>query len=134
MSIERYRPSFPDLFESFFSAGPESRMRLEQYDDEGTLVIRAEMPGVDPDEDVDISVHDGVLTISAEREERTEDKGEGTYRSEFHYGSFTRSVRLPRGVDEDDVTADYADGILEVRVPKGTEPAEGARKITVKHG
>ena len=133
MSIERHRPWFPDVFDSLFSAGSESRMRLEQYEDDGTLVIRAEMPGVDPAEDIDVSVHDGVLTIRAEREERTEDKGEGVYRTEFHYGSFSRSVPLPRGVDEDDVTADYTDGILEVRVPRAAEPAEGARKITVKH-
>ena len=136
MAIERHRPTFPDLFESFpwleIWGGSESRLRLEQFEDDGDLVIRAELPGVDPEEDVDISVHDGVLTISAERREETEDKGERTYRSEFRYGSFVRSVSLPRGVEADDITAEYDDGILEVRVPQAAEKPAGARKVPVQ--
>jgi HSP20 family protein len=136
MAIERHRPTFPDLFESFpwpeIWGGSESRLRLEQYEDDGDLVIRAELPGVDPEEDVDISVHNGVLTISAERREETEDKGERTYRSEFRYGSFVRSVSLPRGVEADDITAEYNDGILEVRVPQAAQEPPGARKVPVQ--
>lgn len=137
MAIERHRPSFPDLFESLPWSelwGSAPQMRLEQFDEEGTLVIRAEIPGVDPEEDLDISVHEDVLTISAERREETEEKDEGTYRSEFRYGSFSRSVRLPRGVEAADVTAEYGDGILEVRVPRAPEQPTGARKVEVKRG
>jgi HSP20 family protein len=138
MATERHRSYWPDLFESFpwpeMWGGAEARLRLEQLEDDGDLVIRAEMPGVDPDEDVDISVHDGRLTISAERREETEDKGEGTYRSEFRYGSFSRTVSLPSGVAADDITASYDDGILEVRVPRAAEEPQGARKVPVQKG
>lgn len=135
MAMERHRPLVPDFFESFpwteMWGGSEGRLRLEQLEDDGDLVIRAELPGVDPDEDVDISVQDRTLTISAERREESEDKKEGSYRSEFRYGSFARTISLPRGVEADDITASYTDGILEVRIPQPTEPAKGARKIDV---
>ena len=63
--------------------------------------VRAEMPGVDPANDVDITVRGGRLTIRAARSEKSESKG----RSEFSYGSFSRTVSLPPGADEDDITA-----------------------------
>ena len=72
------------------------------------------------------------VDLSAERREETEDKGERTYRSEFRYGSFVRSVSLPRGVEADDITAEYDDGILEVRVPQAAEKPAGARKVPVQ--
>ena len=61
------------------------------------------------------------LTIAGSREERHEDQHDGGYRTEFRYGSFERSVRLPVGAKTDEVTATYTDGILEVRVPVDTE-------------
>jgi HSP20 family protein len=70
------------------------------------------VPGIDPDKDVKITIDNGLLTIKAEW---LEEKKEGG-RSEFWYGSFTRSTTLPTGADPDDVTATYGDGILEVRV------------------
>jgi HSP20 family protein len=89
---------------------------------DGDLVIRAELPGIDPEKDVDISVHKDVLTIKGERrhEEKTEGK-DGFYRFESHYGSFRRSVVLPEGARPDDIRATYEDGILEVVVPRGGE-------------
>lgn len=92
-------------------------LRIEEIRSDGTLTIRAEMPGIDPASDVDIEVLEGVLTISAERRERHEDTDEGAYRSEFHYGSFMRQIQLPVGCTPDDIEATYTDGILEVRVP-----------------
>ena len=102
-------------------------IRLEDEIEDGHYVVRAEMPGIDPAKDVDITVHDGQLTIKAERSEKKESKG----RSEFSYGSFTRTVSLPAGADEDDIKASYDKGILtvSVAVPKG-EPA--AKHITVQ--
>jgi HSP20 family protein len=96
-----------------------AHFRMEQFtDDDGTFVVRAELPGLDPDDDVEVTVDDDVLTISGEREERTEDRqDDGTYRSEFRYGTFRRSVRLPAGAETGDITATYDDGILVVRVP-----------------
>ena len=103
----------------------ESRwIRVEDYEDDGRYVIRAELPGIEPDKDVEITVADGVLTVRAERREETK---EGK-RSEFRYGSFTRSFQLPEGSDKDDVSATYKNGILEVSVAlKEPKPAETKR-------
>lgn len=119
----RERPMFGDLmdwFESEFPALPIMRpfiggqlVRVEDFVDQGQYVVRAELPGIDPEKDVDITVENGILTITAERREEKKESG----RSEFRYGSFSRSVRLPAGADEEDVTASYRDGILEVRTP-----------------
>ncbi|ABK03500.1 HSP20 family protein [Arthrobacter sp. PvP102] len=113
-----------------------SSIRVEQFLDGNTLVVRAEVPGLDPEKDVDVSVADGMLHIKAEREEKTEHKSKSGYRSEFRYGSFARSVSLPPGAREEDVTASYKDGVLEVRVPAPEQapPAAGTRKIQIEHG
>ena len=87
-------------------------MRVEDYVKDGTYVLRAELPGVDPEKDIEVTVSKGVLTISAQRQEETGDK----HRSEFHYGAFARSVTLPEGADEDHIRASYDSGILEVVV------------------
>ncbi|MEU4302145.1 Hsp20/alpha crystallin family protein [Kitasatospora aureofaciens] len=126
-------PSLPDLFEDFppdlrMPAG-EHMIRIEESEADGVYQLKAELPGVDPDKDVTISLDDGVLTVRAERSEEKKDK----QRSEFRYGSFTRSVRLPAGVREEDVTAAYAQGVLTVRAPIG-ETEKPARKIEITHG
>jgi len=105
-------------------------MKLEEFDDDGTHVVRAEMPGIDPDKDVSVTVDHGVVTIRAERREQKKTKDKDGYRSEFSYGSFTRSVRLPAGATEADVSASYRDGILEIRFPIDTGEAR-ARTIPI---
>jgi HSP20 family protein len=114
---------------SWSVVGGEPEIKVEELMDDGQLVVRAELPGIDPEHDVEITVADRMLTIRAERrhEERT-DEADG-FRSEFRYGSFTRSMMLPVGASDADVTASYHDGILEVRVPVATNPE--ARKVTV---
>jgi HSP20 family protein len=106
------------------------KLRVEEKRDGDDLVIRAEVPGVEP-KDVDVSVHDGVLTVKVEREEKSETEEEGRFRSEFRYGSFARSIVLPTGVDEDAITADCTNGVVEVRVPAGAAPSPTVRKIDV---
>jgi HSP20 family protein len=111
-----------------------SSIRVEQFLDGNTLVVRAEVPGIDPEKDVDVSVADGMLHIKAEREEKSEQKSKTGYRSEFRYGSFTRTIALPPGAREEDVTASYRDGVLEVRAPAPEQaPASGKRKIQINH-
>lgn len=107
-------------------------MRMEEFVEGDTLVVRAELPGVDPDTDVEITVADDVLTIAAERrEERTEgEEGKPGYRSEFRYGSYHRSVSLPAGVTADEVSATYRNGILEVRVPVA-KPVAAPQKVAI---
>jgi HSP20 family molecular chaperone IbpA len=96
-------------------------MRLEDETKEGLYEVRAELPGVEPTEDVEVTVRDGQLTIKALRTRTTESNG----LSEFSYGSFTRTVSLPAGADEDDISATYDRGILTVSVPlSDTEPTE----------
>jgi HSP20 family protein len=112
-----------------------SSIRVEQFLDGNTLVVRAEVPGIDPDQDVDVSVSEGMLHIKAERQEKTEHKDKTGYRSEFRYGSFSRSVSLPPGTLEEDITATYKDGVLEVRAPAPEQaPSTEKRKIRIDHG
>ena len=119
-------PELSELFEGFPSwaslrpAIGSHIIRVEDETKDGNYEVRAEIPGVDPAKDVDITVRDGVLTIKAERSEKKESNG----RSEFSYGSFIRSVTLPSGADEDAIKASYDNGILTVSVPI-TEAATG---------
>ncbi len=111
-----------------------SSIKVEQFMDGSTLVVRAEVPGIDPDKDVDVSVSDGMLHIRAQREEKSEHKSKSGYRSEFRYGSFTRSVSLPPGAKEEDITAAYKDGVLEVRAPAAApKTPESGTKIRIDH-
>jgi HSP20 family protein len=84
------------------------------------LVLRADLPGMTED-DVDIEIKDGVLTVSGERKAEHEEKGEGFHRVERSFGRFSRSLSLPDGVDTGKVEANFGDGVLEVRVPKPEE-------------
>lgn len=93
-------------------------MRIEEYRDDNFLVIKAEVPGVDPDNDIEIMLLNGNLDIHVERREEHETTDEnGYYRSEFSYGEFGRRVAVPVGTTSQDVQASYRDGILEIRVP-----------------
>jgi HSP20 family molecular chaperone IbpA len=131
----RTRSLFPELSEWFAGfpsiAGLQPvfdtrMMRLEDELKEGKYVVRAELPGIDPAKNVDITVRDGLLTIKAERSEKKEFNG----RSEFSYGSFERTVSLPAGAQEDDIKATYDKGILTVSVPVAeAKPAEKHVKI-----
>ena len=110
-------------------------IHVDEFRDAGTQVIRAELAGIDPEKDVEITVQDGMLQIAAQRrvEEKTEDKG--YTRHELRYGSFKRALPLPDGASESDITATYKDGILEIRVPV-TEPSAAATptKIAITKG
>ena len=96
-----------------------------RYD--GHPVVRAGLPGIKPEE-VKIEVEGDFLTISGEQEERTEDKDEDYVRRERRYGSFSRSMALPGGVDAKKVRASTRDGVVEVTVPLPKE----ARKAPVR--
>jgi HSP20 family protein len=95
-------------------------IRVEEFRDDGTLVVRADLPGIDPDKDVELTVSDGMLHIHAERreEDKKEDKDKGYLRQELRYGSLSRTLPLPEGVTESDITATYKAGMLEIRVPE----------------
>jgi HSP20 family protein len=128
------RTMFPDLVEWFeepfmtlrpYLAQP---IRVEDYLEDDHYIVRAELAGIDPEKDVEVTVVSGYLTIRAERHGKTE----GKHRSEFRYGAFTRSLPLPANVNEDDVKATYHDGILTVSVALHTQKKEPVKKIEVK--
>jgi len=98
-------------------------VRVEDFLEEDAYVLRAEIPGVDPDKDVEVSVENDMLTIRGERHEETKEKN----RREFHYGAFRRTVSLPKGSQADKITASYDDGVLEVRVPTQGEEMPSMR-------
>ncbi|MER7467302.1 Hsp20/alpha crystallin family protein [Streptomyces sp. NPDC097981] len=136
--MERRRSLFPDLTDWFGADSPRFPMwrpaldthpiPIEVTSSAGTYTLRAEMPGLDPEKDIEITVDGDTLMVSAEHTESKEDKDH----SEFRYGSFRRSVRLPGQIPTDGVEAAYEDGILTVRVPMETEPPAGRRSIPVK--
>lgn len=124
---------FGDLSDWFdadfpFAGSRMQTFRVEDYIDQDRYVVRAELPGIDPDKDVAIRVSSGMLDIHAERREESRDR----HHSEFRYGSLHRALRLPAGVDEKKVKARYADGILEVSVPIPTTETSSGRAIPIE--
>lgn len=133
--VRRDWPDFQELVQRLFEGEAEkSWLRVEEFVDDKTLVIRTEIPGIDPEKDVEIVVDNGELRIKAQREAKTEHKDKESYRSEFHYGSFSRSIKLPAGATADDVTATYTDGVLEVRVPVAEPVAAAPSKVQITRG
>lgn len=101
-------------------------IRVDEYREGSTVVIRAELPGIDPDEDVELTLAEGMLHIEAQRRTEEKEEGKGYVRRELRYGSFARSLPLPEGVSESDISASYQDGILEIRIalPEAATPPE----------
>src|SRR5208282_1078168 len=125
-----FRAMFPDLADWLESpwTGPPPFMaaktfRVEEVAKDDRYVIRADLPGLDPENDIEVTVYGRTLTIHAERRQ----ENSGPYRSEFRYGSLTRSVTLPAKADAKDVTARYEKGVLEVSVQVREAKPEGTR-------
>ena len=128
-------PSIPDLFGWMETGIPGTHVpagfhgiRIEEALTDGTYVLRAELPGIDPAKDVEITVTEGVLTLRAERTTETTRK----HHSEFRYGTFARTVRLPAGARGDEATAGYKDGLLTIAVPV-PETKTGTKTIPVRY-
>ena len=93
---------------------------MDLVETEDNFVLRADLPGMKED-DVKIEFEDGTLTVSGERKAEHESKNEGYYRVERAFGSFSRSLTLPQGIDPEGVTANFEHGVLEVLIPKPEE-------------
>lgn len=106
----------------------EGTLPLDISESENEVIVRASLPGFSRDQ-IDIEVHDGVLTIKAAREEQTEEKDERYYRRERRVGSVSRRIALPSVVHDTDAKAELANGELVLRLPK--EPKARPRKITI---
>ena len=105
---------------------------LDVLQEDGDVVVRAELPGVKL-EDVDITLHNGVLTISGERKPEEQREGSGYYVRERRYGTFRRSMTLPQGVDESGISARFDGGVLEVRV-SGAAAVQEPKHIQIEAG
>jgi HSP20 family protein len=119
-------PEVVRLLEGGWPFGDHHMARIEDYLEDGKYVLRAELPGLDPEKDVQIQVLGNELSIAAERAVEKHDKAH----SEFSYGKFARTVRLPVGAVPDEISATYEAGILEVTVP--VKPEKETRQIEVK--
>ncbi|MEU4408960.1 Hsp20/alpha crystallin family protein [Streptosporangium sp. NPDC023963] len=123
------RGLFPEIFD--WLEGPLAGLRpvigpairFEDYVKDGRYVLLAELPGIDPDKDLEITLTDGVLAVHAERHHEEKD----THRTEFRYGALTRSIVLPAGADPKDVKAVYDKGLLEISVKLDDSKGAGVR-------
>ena len=149
------RDEMDNLFEDFFpgtGVGPRRRRRrmgwwrhggehagavsipnIDVVDKQDEIKLSAELPGMD-EQDIEVQVTDGVLTLSGEKKEETEegDKDGDYYMSERSFGSFRRTVRLPDGIDQDKIDAHFKNGVLTVHLPKTPEAQVPTRRIEVK--
>jgi HSP20 family protein len=121
----------PELFAGTeaFMHQPDDRIRIEERTWDHELWVHAEIPGVDVERDVDISVHDGRLYIEVERRPEHVTEDPSGFQSEFRYGRFSRVRTLPPGTVTDDIVATCADGILEIKIPYRHGP--DVRKIPI---
>ena len=95
------------------------------------FVLRADLPGMS-EEDIEIELEDGTLTVSGERKAEHEEREEGFHRVERAFGAFSRSLTLPKGIDADAVSASFDRGVLEIRIPK--PEARKPRRISIANG
>lgn len=131
-SMSRLMNSF--LHDPFFAgtalapAIEEGNLALDVSEDDKNVIVRASLPGFRK-EDIDVEIHDGVLSIKAERTEETEDKTETYYRRERRSGTVTRRVALPSVVEDGNTSADLKDGVLTLRIPKSQKAMPRKVKI-----
>ncbi len=104
---------------------------LDVWETDSEVVYALDLPGI-PEQDIAIELEDGALTVSAQRERANEISEDKLYRYERRFGSFSRTVGLPQGVTEDQVKADYRDGVLEIHVAKPEQPKP--RRIEIGGG
>lgn len=102
---------------------------MDVYETDKEVVAKINVPGFELDQ-VDVKVKDGVLKVSGKMEGEKEEKGKGYWRKEIKHGSFSRHVRLPAQVKEEQIEATYEKGVLEIKMPKA-EPKEG-KKVEIK--
>ena len=104
---------------------------VDIFEQEGNIVLKAELPGIDL-KDVDIRLENNVLTLRGERKVDNEVKRESFHRIERAYGTFARSFTLPSTVDQQNIKADYKDGVLKVVLPKREEAKPKQITIDIK--
>lgn len=144
--LDRFRHEFDDLLERFsfdrdwFAPFRDrfgerepvaARPAIESSIEDGKFIVRTDLPGIDP-KNVDIKVVGDVLTIKGTREEKSETKKADFFRREIRYGSFERSISLPKGIKAEDLKATYRNGVLELSAPVPKEATPKEVKIQVE--
>ena len=123
--------------ESYSPEGPEEALTttsfappVDIYEDEHTIALKLEVPGID-EKDIDVRIENNTLTVHGERKMEKEEKEENFRRVERHYGSFTRSFTLPTAVDTGQVSANYDNGVLKIKLAKKAEAKPKQIKVNV---
>jgi len=133
--LDRFRRDFEDLCDRFLGAGGTGEPRnksgpvLESFIEGGKLIVRADLPGIDPKE-VEVTLNGDHLTIRGRRERSREETGRDYTHREIYYGSFERAIQLPEGVKADDIKASYQQGVLELTIPVPEHAI--ARKVPIE--
>jgi len=128
--LSELRSRFDRMFDEWLDGRERAwTPAIDVVRENGHLVVRADLPGIKPEE-VKIEVEDDILTISGEHEERSDEKEEGYVRRERRYGSFSRSMALPGGVDAKKIKASTRDGVVEVTIPLPEEAKKETITIT----
>jgi HSP20 family protein len=133
---------FDRLFDNLFSNAlsnlsgrmpsvTDAALRMDISETEKAYLVKAELPGVE-EKDINVTLDDGMLTISGEKRQESEEEGRTFHRVERSYGSFSRSLTLPADVDEDGIRARMKDGVLEVEIARKPEAKGKARRIDVQ--
>ncbi|MBM4054614.1 MAG: Hsp20/alpha crystallin family protein [Planctomycetes bacterium] len=131
--MDTFKNEMNKLFDTFSGTGGEASFRgwippLDVSETKENVIVKAEIPGVDPQE-INISIKDDILTIKGEKKGEKEEKGKNYHFIERRYGSFARSVSLPASVKYEQTKAEYKNGILVITLPK--QEKEEAKKIQV---
>lgn len=143
--LERFERRMEDLFDRFFGErfpslwdaerafwrGEEWMPAVESQVENGELVVKADLPGIDP-KDVTISVTGNQLTLEGERKREEKEERKNFFYRELQYGKFSRTMTLPTGVETDKIKATYKDGVLSIRMPAPKELAPKRVQIEVK--
>jgi HSP20 family protein len=134
--LDIMRNEMDRLWDSFFEGRPRVRFgewfpSLDVAETKNDIVVKVELPGMDQ-KDIDISLSDGHLIIKGEKKQEKEEKEENYHSIERSYGTFTRSVHLPKEVKRDKISASYKNGILKVLLPKSEEAKKKDVKIKVE--
>jgi HSP20 family protein len=137
--FESMRRDMDRLWDSFLGGGLKRRTEeggewlpsLDVSETKNELMVKAEVPGMDP-KDIDISLGDGVLTIKGEKKQEKEEKEADYHLVERSYGTFVRSVRLPKEVQGDKISASYEEGVLKITLQKSGEAKKKEIKIKVE--
>lgn len=137
--IEKSQPAgfWPQVYEPLRNLGTRMAEWLapasDASSDDSAYRITMELPGVE-EKDIDLSVHDGMVTVKGEKTAERDEKGETWFFTERQYGAFSRSFRLPPDADGDKVTATLKDGVLRLTVPRRDTATSGGRKVDIKRG